>query len=351
MISILVVDDSAFMRKWMSDAINQQEDLQVVAIAKNGKQAIELITKGTISVDVITMDVEMPVIDGLEAVEVIMKQNPTPIIMVSTLTRQGATETIRALTLGAFDFVQKPSGAISLNMELVEEELFTKIRLAKQANVQSTDSERVRPNASVSDEINRSATKKVIAIGASTGGPRVLQHVLERLPPLDVPIFIVQHMPKTFTETFAQRLDRICKMPVKEATDGERVKNGVVYVAPGDRHMLIKELKSGTKTIELRVDSPFGRDIHQPSVNSLFYSLATIEKTNVLAVVLTGMGNDGMNGLTLLKKEQEVMVIAESKQSAVVYGMPKAVIDTGLADYVVPAKQMATEMLKALRIL
>ncbi|WP_035512348.1 protein-glutamate methylesterase/protein-glutamine glutaminase [Halalkalibacillus halophilus] len=345
---VLIIDDSAFMRKVISDIINRHEQLEVVGTARNGEDG--LLKVGKLKPDVVTLDIEMPVLNGLEALEQIMKQNPLPVVMLSSLTTEGAKSTIEALELGAVDFVQKPSGAISLDIETIEATINQKVLAATNANLK--ESER-KPRTQghqlrVTDEVkpNFNHLKTVVAIGVSTGGPKALQQVISNLPKnINAPIFIVQHMPAKFTASLAERLDRLSSVQVKEAVHGEIAKNGVVYIAPGDYHMTLKQVG---RSIAVNIDQEDVINGHRPSVNKLFNSLSELKQTNKILSVLTGMGSDGKDGVkNLIQKDPSTYVIAESSESAVIYGMPKAIIENGLANDIQSINRIADHINKA----
>ncbi|MGM8214488.1 protein-glutamate methylesterase/protein-glutamine glutaminase [Bacillaceae bacterium W0354] len=343
-IKVLVIDDSAFMRKMISEMINQADGMQVIGTARNGLDGIEKIK--TLKPDVVTLDVEMPILDGISALGRIMEESPLPVIMLSSLTTKGAKSTIQAIEYGAVDFISKPSGAISLNIEDVKTELINKINMAKTANIfknnlkRDVNIEQVTTGNKKSITQNLIHKKTVVAIGVSTGGPKALQQVLTKFDKnFSAPILIVQHMPAKFTKTLAERLDRLTNIRVKEASDGELLMNGTAYIAPGDYHMNIKRI--GT-SLAISLDQSEPQKGHRPSVNKLFESLANVRDVNKVAVVLTGMGSDGTDGAKQLKKiDKKSILIAESNQSAVIYGMPKSIIENVGADLVVTIDDMA----------
>jgi two-component system chemotaxis response regulator CheB len=337
-IKVLVTDDSIFMRKLISDLLQDHPDIEVIATARNGAEAIQKVKE--MSPDVVTLDVEMPVMDGLEALKQMMAQSPVPVIMLSSTTSSGSLNTILAIENGAVDFVAKPSGAISLDIYKVKEELIEKILLAASSNILSLrgikrERKKAQPTKvpySTIDlpEEKRKWSRSVICIGTSTGGPRALQTLLTSLPnSLNTPVFIVQHMPKQFTKSLAERLNSLCSFPVTEAAHSEKVKNGTVYIAPGGFHMEVEE-HGGELYISLNEDSPLKG--HRPAVDHLFASLSKLKKTRKIAVVLTGMGTDGAAGIRKLKESGHTVAIAESEQTSIVYGMPNAAVQTGLVD-------------------
>lgn len=372
---VLVVDDSAFMRKLITDFLNSHPAIEVVGVARNGKDAIDKLQ--TLKPDVITLDVEMPIMDGLEALKEIMRIRPTPVVMLSSTTEKGAENTVLAMASGAVDFVAKPGGAISLNLETIKDEIINKVVEAaavqvtklKQVPLTSREPKREsparqlgKPNRQMKKPTSHQQMpfsksgvtknfsvggKKVIAIGTSTGGPRALQEVLTKLPKnIAAPIVIVQHMPAGFTKSLADRLNNLCDIAVKEVENGDLIEDGVAYIAPGGKHFTVE--KMGVSLVAKVDDKEPPRIGHRPSVNVLFESLAKISGLKCLAVVMTGMGNDGMDGTADLKANCETIAIAESQETSVVYGMPRAIVDRNLADDIVRLEDIAstiTEMI------
>ena len=346
-LKVLVVDDSAFMRKLISELLIEDDRFLIVGKARNGKDALTKVK--TLKPDVVTMDVEMPVMNGLEALERIMHECPTPVVMLSSLTKKGAEDTFTAMHKGAFDFVAKPSGAISLDLYKIKEELIEKIMAASQASIHKLKNEPAltERNASVQkkyskidiDTYNKTnkkseewsdRNKKIVIIGTSTGGPRALQTVLCGLPEtMDVPLLIVQHMPPNFTKSLADRLNSLCRITVKEAEDGELIQKGVAYIAPGGFHLKVKKIGM---SLAIALDQSEIRNGHRPSVDVMFESVSEISDVAKIAVIMTGMGTDGSRGLTKLKKTGMVKAIAESQETSIVFGMPKAAIATNLVD-------------------
>jgi two-component system, chemotaxis family, protein-glutamate methylesterase/glutaminase len=374
-IKLLVVDDSAFMRSAMKIMVQDDNEINLVAFAKNGLEAIEKVK--AYKPDIITLDIEMPEMDGLTALGIIMKECPTPVIMLSSLTTQGAEATLKAFELGALDFISKEMSFVSVNIIKIKSELIKKIKTFAKDKVniskqlvrnrtkildlpinfnsdsllkknemtkQLTDNIRmidlrkdklkaVLENISLNtDKMKVSYNKyKFLLIGSSTGGPIALQHLLSRLPAsFPIPILIVQHMPESFTKSLANRLNQICALTVKEAAAGDKIIAGTVYIAPGGIHMHVK--KDDSDYIVHTTQNPYGL-LNKPSVDVLFKSVANITRGNIISVVLTGMGKDGLEGVRTLK-EKNVFSIAESKSSSVVYGMPRAIVENNLADQV-----------------
>ncbi len=350
---VLVVDDSAFMRKMVSDIINSSPELEVIAKARNGKDAISKTKE--LQPDVVTMDVEMPEMDGLTALKYIMQENPVPIIMLSSLTNQGAEQTLRALQLGAVDFIAKPSGQISLDIEQISDEIIEKVKTAA-----GTKRKLMNLNSNIETPIFRKTSakmvkpdgilNKLVLIGTSTGGPKALYQVIPALPAeIDAAILVVQHMPAGFTHSLADRLNSLSKVQVKEAEHGERVLPGYVYIAPGDYHMRL-DTGSRDKAVELciHLDKSAPRGGLRPAVDVLMESAAEKSRLPMLCVIMTGMGTDGAAGIKKLK-ERGARIIAEDPSTCIVYGMPKAAVETGMVDKIVPLPDISGEILEALR--
>ncbi|WP_078380878.1 protein-glutamate methylesterase/protein-glutamine glutaminase [Sutcliffiella halmapala] len=339
-IKVLVTDDSIFMRKLITDLLKDHPVIEVVATAKNGLEAIEKVKE--FSPDVVTLDVEMPVMDGLQALEALMEYTPVPVIMLSSTTSTGSLNTIIAIEKGAVDFVTKPSGAISIDIYKVKEELIEKILLAARSNIRSQKRQgqevkktpRLKEQYSKMDlsDKKKKTTQSLVCIGTSTGGPRALQTLLTSLSTITVPIFIVQHMPRQFTKSLAERLNSLCSFEVMEATHNQKVKKGEVYIAPGGYHMEVMQ-RERELYISLNEKIPPIKG-HRPAVDVLFSSLSVIQDYQKIAVVLTGMGADGTLGIRKLKESGQTVAIAESEQTSVVFGMPNAAIQTGLVDRV-----------------
>lgn len=356
---VLIVDDSAFMRKVITDILSESTELEVLAAARNGRDALEKLK--TLTPDVITLDVEMPIMDGLEALKEIMKVKPTPVVMLSSTTEKGAENTVLAMEWGAVDFVAKPGGAISLNLTDIQDEIIEKVLAASTVSVKKlteasptitrnrqtpsiprTTIRESKKEVPIARQTTRTAkatkrftssAKTVIAIGTSTGGPRALQEVLTNLPKnLAAPIVIVQHMPPGFTKSLADRLDTLSHIHVKEVEHGEVLENGTAYIAPGGQHFTVRKL--GMAFVAEVSAKELPRKGHRPSVDMLFESVARLPNIKCLAVVMTGMGNDGMEGVKYLKTSVETIAIAESQKTSVVYGMPRAIVDAQLADEV-----------------
>ncbi|WP_456487820.1 protein-glutamate methylesterase/protein-glutamine glutaminase [Candidatus Alkanophaga liquidiphilum] len=339
-IGVLVVDDSAFMRILISDMLCSDEEVEVVGVARDGEDALEKLEE--LSPDVITMDVEMPRLDGIGALKEIMRQKPTPVIMLSAHTQEGARTTLEALESGAFDFVPKPSGSISLDIEKVRSELLAKIKAAARARGTTlTQGRRVSKAGSVAGFEPGRRSERVVVIAASTGGPRALSEVLFALPAsLPAGVLVVQHMPPFFTRALAERLNAACELQVKEAENGDEIKDGCVLIAPGDFHMLINDRK-----VELNKEPPV--NAVRPSADVTMRSAADAYGENVVGVVLTGMGRDGAAGIIRIK-ERGGRTIACDERTSLIFGMPKAAIETGCVDIVAPLHEIPKGILNAL---
>lgn len=389
-IRVLVTDDSAFMRKVITDILHSDPDIEVVDRAKNGLECLEKVKQ--LHPDVVTLDIEMPVMNGLDALERLMNEHPVPVVMLSSLTREGAEATIHALELGAVDFVTKPSGPISLDLHKVAERLIERVKAAAQVNGRlrrpqgrpgttfpmrsplfkqktawtlpaqpgtgtpgrtasgtshpGTADSRVTPPASAIPR-RASAVSKLVVLGTSTGGPKALQTVLTALPSdFPAPILIVQHMPAGFTKSLAQRLDSLCAIHVTEATDGEWIQPGTAYIAPGGFHLEVVQVSGGGLKTRLQQEEPRGG--HRPSVDVLFESASRLTNVDKWAIIMTGMGNDGTKGLGRMREAGRVISIVEDESTCVVFGMPRAAIQAGLADNIVPLDRIAETLCKLL---
>lgn len=417
---VLVVDDSAFMRKIICDLIEKDPQFEIAATAANGREAIEAVEEW--KPDVITMDLEMPELNGLEALERIMHIHPTPIIMLSSLSDDGTRETIKALQNGAFDFIRKPSGPLSPDIQSVGEHLLEKLRVAvltrrnssmfrtadksdkniagsakqelpkklpnpaqldkppnfKPVNVPPAaniakplptvevieDKQAANKQQSISYPVSEPLNKQgqeglrtkenpkqisnfrhLIMIGTSTGGPRALHEVITSLPAdLPAPVLVVQHMPPKFTKSLAQRLDAFSSVHVTEAVDEERIYAGMVYIAPGGLHL---ELAKDSLGYYIRLTEEPPRGGHRPSVDVMFESCTPFSELRRHAVIMTGMGSDGVKGMKALNENGGESAIAEAEESCVVYGMPRSAIEAGVAKSVVPLKQIAGLLVSA----
>ncbi|BCF98791.1 MULTISPECIES: protein-glutamate methylesterase/protein-glutamine glutaminase [Paraburkholderia] len=354
-IKVLCVDDSALIRSLMTEIINSQPDMTVVATAPDPLVARDLIKQH--NPDVLTLDVEMPRMDGLDFLEKLMRLRPMPVVMVSSLTERGSEITLRALELGAVDFVTKPKVGIRDGMLDYSEKLADKIRAAARARVrQAAPAQHAAAAAGHTGAAAHAAapaplfnnplvsTEKLIIVGASTGGTEAIREVLVPLPPDAPAVLIAQHMPPGFTKSFAQRLNGLCRITVKEAEHGERVLPGHAYIAPGHAHLLLA--RSGANYIaHLSDDPPVNR--HRPSVDVLFRSAAQHAGKNAVGVILTGMGRDGAAGLLDMRKAG-AYTLAQDEASCIVFGMPREAIAMGAADEIASLSEMSRRVMARL---
>jgi two-component system, chemotaxis family, protein-glutamate methylesterase/glutaminase len=348
-IKVLVVDDSALVRKLLSAMLMRAPDIQVVGTASDPYAAREKIK--SLNPDVITLDVEMPRMDGITFLENLMRLRPMPVVMVSSLTQRGADVTLRALELGAIDFVAKPRIDIAGTLEDYENELIAKVRVAAQARVLPRSGKRAREldernsTSAVVPALSTRAmlrtTDRIIAIGASTGGTEAIREVLEEMPPDAPAIVISQHIPAAFSKSFADRMNRSSPMAVCEAQDGQQILPGHVYIAPGDRHLLVE--RDGARYL-CRLSSGPHVNRHRPSVDVMFRSVAQNVGPNAVGVLLTGMGDDGARGLREML-EAGAATIAQDEASSVVWGMPGSAVKIGAAAHVLPLHQIAAQVL------
>jgi two-component system, chemotaxis family, protein-glutamate methylesterase/glutaminase len=332
-VRVLVVDDSALMRKLIPQILSTDISIEVVGTAMDGNFGLKKIEE--LRPQVVTLDLEMPGMNGIDTLKEIMRRQPVPVIVVSSHSKEGASVTFKALSLGAFDFVAKPADVYS-RMPEIARELISKIKAAANSRgvgVRTLPSIELRHNQEKASADPKSTPSKVVAIGISTGGPQALQYLLPQLP-VDFPgtILVVQHMPESFTEMFARRLDEVCAIRVKEAQSGDILQAGRALICPGNRHLKVKRMPLGDVVVLTDDEKVNG---HRPSVDVLFRSVAEEFGSKVVAVLMTGMGDDGAEGLGVVKHSGGV-TIAQSEDSCVVYGMPKAAIERGYATRVVP---------------
>jgi two-component system chemotaxis response regulator CheB len=354
-ISVLCVDDSALVRSLMTEIINSQPDMHVCATAPDPLVARELIKQH--NPDVLTLDVEMPRMDGLDFLEKLMRLRPMPVVMVSSLTERGSEITLRALELGAVDFVTKPRVGIRDGMLEYSEKLADKIRAAARARVRQTPhvvhaapgaggsaaaAAASKPTPNLNNPLV--STEKLIIVGASTGGTEAIRELLVLLPPDAPGVMIAQHMPPGFTKSFAQRLNGLCRIAVKEAEHGERVLPGHAYIAPGDAHLVLA--RSGANYVAHLSDAP-PVNRHRPSVDVLFRSAAQNAGKNALGVILTGMGRDGAQGM-LEMQQAGAYTFAQDEASCVVFGMPREAIATGGVSEIAPLAEMTRRVMARL---
>ena len=355
MIRVLVVDDSGFFRRRIVEILDTDDRLQVVGTAANGREAIQKVME--LKPDVVTMDIEMPVMDGITAVRRIMKLQPTPILMFSSLSYEGAQATLDALEAGALDFLPKRFDEFSQDREEAKRMLRARVRQigargpgprtgsAATATAAGTRSSASAATARRPIAATRRGDYRLVAIGSSTGGPVALQQVLTQLPAsFPLPILLVQHMPASFTPAFAQRLDQQCQIRVKEAEDGELLEKGTAYLAPGGRQMGLVD-RGGQ--VRVRVYDGDASLHYKPSIDMAFSSAAEVFPGKVLSVVMTGMGADGREGARALKKGGST-VWAQDEATCVIYGMPAAVVEAELADQILPLTDIGHELAKGL---
>lgn len=347
-IKVLVIDDSALIRGVMKEIINREKDMECVGAAPDPLVAREMIK--SLDPDMLTLDVEMPKMDGLDFLERLMRLRPMPVLMVSTLTERGSDITFRALELGAVDFIAKPKMDIARGMEEYAIEITDKIRAVAQARVhksvaQPVIREKLSADAILPSVVGRfSSTEKLIVIGASTGGTEAIKEVLTGLPADSPGVLVTQHMPEHFTQSFANRLDSLCRISVKEAEHMERILPGHAYIAPGNAHLLLG--RSGANYIvKLDQGPPVNR--HRPSVDVLFRSTANVAGANAIGIILTGMGKDGVQGLLEMKLAGS-HTIAQDETSCVVFGMPKEAIAAGSVCEILPLQNIARRIMETL---
>ncbi len=352
MVKILIVDDSAFMRNALSTMLSSDPEIKIVGTARDGLEAIEKIV--ALKPDVVTMDIEMPRMDGIAALKKIMETNPLPVIMVSSIATEGAKVTLDALDLGAVDFIPKNLSDLSVNIVKIKEILLDKIKnIARRGMVKK----RIRQvSGTAAPRVTEVPTHMplrtvgarrvgIVSIGTSTGGPKALQEIIPKLPKdFPVPIVIAQHMPPNFTGPFAERLNQLSQIEVREAVEGEPVKPGLALIAPGRGHMRLTRVRGIETIISISVNKE--EFIYRPSVDALMSSVAEFFPDRALGIILTGMGNDGLKGLINLKKSGG-RIFAQDEETCVVYGMPKAVVDAGIADKVLPLEEMAGEIVNS----
>jgi two-component system chemotaxis response regulator CheB len=343
-IRVLVVDDSALMRRILSDMLARDPSIEVVGVAPDPYIARDKILR--LNPDVLTLDVEMPRMDGLTFLEKLMRARPMPVVMVSSLTLNGAETTLRALELGAVDFVSKPQLDLLERMPEAIPEIVEKIKAAASAKLRTTPrvpaSQKREAPTPGSPSAMLKTTQRVIAVGASTGGTEAIREFLMDLP-ADAPgVVIVQHMPEKFTKAFAMRCNSLCTIQVKEAEDGDRLLQGHALIAPGNYHM--KLCRDGASYyVRIEQGPPVNR--HRPSVDVLFHATAEVAGSNAVGVILTGMGDDGARGL-LAMKEAGAQTIAQDESSCVVFGMPKEAIRLGAVEKVLPLTQISATVLQ-----
>jgi two-component system chemotaxis response regulator CheB len=361
---VIVVDDSALVRSMLTEIINRQSDMECIGAAADPLVAREMIRN--LNPDVITLDVEMPRMDGIDFLSKLMRLRPMPVVMVSTLTERGADVTLRALELGAIDFVAKPKIGVADGLKQLANDITEKIRIAAKAHIHRLPSAAAAPTAQTTPanhaagvstaaptpaprptlaSVGRLSTEKIIFIGASTGGTEATKEVLMSLPADAPAVVITQHMPPGFTRNYAARLDGLCKIRVKEAADGERILPGHAYVAPGGMHLSVE--RSGANYVARVHDGdPVNR--HKPSVEVLFRSGARVVGPNAIGIMLTGMGADGAKAMREMR-DAGAYCVAQNEASCVVFGMPREAIAAGAVQEVLPLKDIAAHVLDHLR--
>ncbi len=337
-IRVLVADDSALMREMISGMLSSDPDIEVVGAVPDPIIAREKIKQ--LNPDVLTLDIEMPRMDGITFLEKLMALRPMPVVMISSLTQEGADATLRALEIGAVDFIAKPAINLQSGLLAKQSEIVAKVKAAAGAHVQ-----RWAPQSSEIAVLKRppgySSTEKVIVIGASTGGVEALHHVILQMPPDSPAILITQHMPEQFTASFARRLDGAASIRVSEARDGERALPGHAYIAPGDRHLRLSRSGANYTCSVKGTERVSG---HCPSVDVLFHSAAESAGKNAIGVILTGMGKDGADGLLAMRRSG-ARTLGQDEPSCVVYGMPKVAREIGAVEAEIPLTRMAQEIL------
>lgn len=341
-IEVLIADDSALMRKNIKEMLESDPEIKVIGFARNGEDVIE--KAKLYNPDVITLDINMPKMDGITALQILVEENIAPIIMLSSLTQEGSLITFEALELGAFDFVAKPGGTVSLNIKQVKDELIAKVKAAASGK---TLKKLIRKTSEIQVKKRKKRAqnkRKAVAIGISTGGPKTLLDVIPYLPEdLPADIYIVQHMPPTFTKSFAQRLDKNSQIRVVEAEAGIEAENGLGILGKGGYHLTL--FKKMNQKIIIRTPS-IPKSMFMPSVNVMMDSVLSIYKENTIGVLMTGMGDDGADAMVKIKQNGGI-TIAESEETAIVFGMPREAIERGGAQFVEPSYNIAERIIQA----
>jgi two-component system, chemotaxis family, protein-glutamate methylesterase/glutaminase len=343
-IRVLIVDDSALVRKLLRDVISGDPDMEIAGTASNGVEAIRAVAE--LKPDVVTMDINMPEMDGLTALEYIMRKHPLPVVMLSAIAQKGATATLKALELGAVDFITKPSHYPSAVKE-VREEVILKIRTAAQARayvLRGQAGRKAKRRSLVSGNVT--AGDKLVIIGSSAGGPKALAEIMPRFP-ADLPaaVIIVQHMPGVFTRSFANRLNSICALQVKEAEENQELRPGLVLVAPGGKDLIVIPDKGGSSRVEL-MDSQ-NRAGATPHIDTTMITAAEVYGAESVGVIMTGMGSDGANGMEKIKKSKG-RTIAQDEETCLVFGMPRVAIERGCVDWVVSLDMIPDKVVELL---
>ena len=347
-IKVLVVDDSALVRKIITDILDSDPQIEVIGTANNGKTAI--FKNKVLNPDVITMDIEMPIMNGLDALRHIIQTNPKPIIMMSVLTQDGAEPTFRALEYGAVDFIPKPSSILSITVEEIGSLLIGKVKSVYRSKIKIQKKEeevagKIEPRRPAAMATETAPSEKVVGIGTSTGGPSALLNVFRGLPEnFPAPVLVVQHMPEGFTRAFADRLNSNSALNVKEAENGDRVLPGHGYIAPGHSHMLMERTGSGHVIRIMKTEKISG---HRPSIDVLFNSIAEHCGGKSIAVIMTGMGRDGASGILNIKKSGG-STVAQNEETSVVYGMNRVAVEMGAIDTIVPLNDISKKIIEYL---
>jgi two-component system chemotaxis response regulator CheB len=349
-IRVLVIDDSAFMRRSLTLLLESDPDIKVIGTARDGQDGIDKIRQ--LKPDIVTLDIEMPRMDGLTALEIIMKENPLPVLMVSSMTTEGADATIRGMELGAVDFIPKQLSYVSLDIVRIKDDLLAKVHAIYRSRCLRSRFTRLRtsqpfvelppaPSAVIPklwDGTSPGIDFAMVAIGVSTGGPFALHAIMPKIPKtFPKGIVIVQHMPPKFTKSLADRLNNLSEITVKEAEEGDVVQQGIALVAPGGLHITFQ--KNEKERVVTHLSDEPTNTLHRPSVDVMMSSAAAVFGPAVLAIIMTGMGKDGLEGLKMIKRKNGY-VIAQNEETCVVYGMPRAAVDAGLSDVVAPLEQI-----------
>ena len=346
LVRVLVADDSAFMRTALTRMIESDPSLRVIGTAQTGLETLEKVL--ALQPDVVTLDVEMPGLNGIEALKRIMTECPRPVIMVSSLTQEGAETTLEALAIGAFDCVPKQLSYVSLDIVKIRDDLIAKVRAAAEVG-------RRRPVAKVTRAVTPAfaaqiasparVAPSIIALGTSTGGPKALQEILPLLPAdLPVGVLIVQHMPPGFTAPFARRLDGLCKVSVREAADQDGIEPGVVYIAPAGKHMTVQRYTASK--VVIRISPTPENTLHRPSVDVMMASVAEVFRGLSMGVIMTGMGADGVLGMEAIKRAGG-LTVGQDEASCTVYGMPRSCAEAGVLQRVVTLMKIPETMMQA----
>ena len=348
-IRVLIIDDSILIRKILTEILNSSPDIEVVGVAADPLIAREMIKQ--LNPDVLTLDIEMPHMDGITFLKNLMRLRPTPVVMISTLTEKGAEVTLDALTFGAVDFIAKPKVDVISTLNSYADEVIAKVKMAARANLRSLDNRALNNRDTTTslvikpktDVIRKTTTisHKIIAIGASTGGTEAIKHVVKDLPADTHAVLIVQHLPAAFSESLARHIDLVSQMTASIPKHGQVIENGHIYLAPGDQHMTV--IKEGFRyVIQLNNGELINR--HKPAVDALFHSVAKNVGTNAIGVLLTGMGADGALGMKSMH-EAGAKTVIQDEQSSVVWGMPGAAFKLGCTDYVLPLSEITEKIL------